>query len=1463
MSRQHVEFKVSGTDKDSGEESVSAIKPVTDGEPGQATVFNRPTENLRTRTEFIRDELENLKYLSDADRALLLTSTGSITWNGLPTGTFSATSDLTLKPFLAPEVSTAARLIICAGTVGQITIRTRQDGLTGQPRAYNGANAISIDFTGVSSGSGTVTVTADGTPANNVHVTYDSHPTSGTTVNQNVGNSFLTQFNTSTVAVNLGLEAVVEGGGTPPEVGFPVPPASVAATLLSDAINGIQPAEMLTRFMSGAADAEKHNITPAQLVTFFSDSLNVLTEGDVVCLRYDDLVMAGDGGRRQSLDEFPENKADVAGNNLFLLRRFPARLPGALPVAAVINGNLIFVNGRSYLSGETGPLVAAGASYQGSPASPNSWADGTVVSGPVSFESALDTVIQTLGTKAGGTPGAIKIGFTPFGNIAADTVKGALEELDSEKAGLALTNAFTQRNTFTASVTNTNAIEATGNGNREGVKGIGGATGIGVLGWGNTSGAGVEGLGGSTGPGPGVKGTGGGSASGIGVVGLGTGTGSGVEGTGGGTNGIGVRGIGGITNGIGVSGEGQGTGAGVKGAGASGSAGPGVRGEGGSVAGYGVIGVGGPTGTGVRGEGGTSTGIGVQGIGTGTGHGVEGTSGNGVGSIGVVGKGATGTNNGGVKGEGGSTGGYGVYGLGVDAGIGVIGTGGGTTGIGVYGTSGGTGSTGVYGRSGTASGYGVEGAGRGEGIGVHGSGGTNTNTGGPTFSTTPVAGPGTGVAGFGALGSGGGDGGQFFGRTASGSTMSRTGVVAAGSYSQTTGINGGTGVAARGGNATVGNGSGGTGIESFGGTPIGTGQAGLGADIRAAAGTGSSGNVGTVSLGTGDFCGVWGKSGPSSNAKGVQGTTFASNGYGVYGDADVTVTNGNGVKGIGNGTGVGGEFVGGGTAPTNFATRKNGAGVTGIGATAGGFGFVGQGGSTSTIGVGLDVYSNAGVMGVGTGGGEGVIGISAQSTNAIGVRGVGSSGVNACGVSGLGSGEGIGVEGHGDTHTNAGYLTYGTAPTAGPGTGVAGYGATGTGGGDGGQFFGRMGAGATLSRAGVVGAGAYSQTTLVSAGTGVHGEGGDATVGNADGGHGLTANGGNAAGSGTGGSGIRVTGGIGTTPYVNRGVGVIGLGPSASNISDWVINGHGGIFIGGDGAYAAGLLVSGGDGTVGQAGGTGVEVQAGESKDPAPGSNANGPSGATGIQIYGSIGANAVSTSGAAYNGGAGGNGIRAYGALGGNGSTSAAAGNGGTGGSGIYATAGNGGNGGATTGIGGSGGYGGRFKGGDGGSGDVEGWAGIGVYAEGPAAGRINITSPGANGAAVYAKGTIASGIYASSTVNSPETAAVIGSCSDGYAFSTYSYPSNGSSAHIGYYSSIDSNTSNNGTHTCFYGQNIANTGLAAIFSAINSNRGTIRIAPRTGDPGSPQDGDIWVTGSALKIKIGGTVRTITISPP
>jgi len=190
----------------------------------------------------------------------------------------------------------------------------------------------------------------------------------------------------------------------------------------------------------------------------------------------------------------------------------------------------------------------------------------------------------------------------------------------------------------------------------------------------------------------------------------------------------------------------------------------------------------------------------------------------------------------------------------------VSGLGTGTTGVGLIGRGDGAGFPGTNGEGvigvGKTTGTGASGGfflGNLEAPGVYGLANGNTNLAGNFNGVSPQAGPGTGVVGIGSAGSGGGDGGQFFARSGVGSTSSRSGLLACGSYSQTTGIPSGAGAYFFGGNGTVGNAGGGNAVLGQGGLGIGSGQAGAGGVFAAGAGVGALGNIGVFASGTGSW----------------------------------------------------------------------------------------------------------------------------------------------------------------------------------------------------------------------------------------------------------------------------------------------------------------------------------------------------------------------------------------------------------------------------------------------------------------------------------------------------------------------------------------------------------------------------------------------------------------------------------
>lgn len=67
-----MDFRITG--KDSGNNNAASVQPVLNGEDANQTVFQRPSENLRTRTEVIRKTVDNILAEMQADRGLCVMS---------------------------------------------------------------------------------------------------------------------------------------------------------------------------------------------------------------------------------------------------------------------------------------------------------------------------------------------------------------------------------------------------------------------------------------------------------------------------------------------------------------------------------------------------------------------------------------------------------------------------------------------------------------------------------------------------------------------------------------------------------------------------------------------------------------------------------------------------------------------------------------------------------------------------------------------------------------------------------------------------------------------------------------------------------------------------------------------------------------------------------------------------------------------------------------------------------------------------------------------------------------------------------------------------------------------------------------------------------------------------------------------------------------------------------------------
>lgn len=336
MANQFINFATSGSTGDTNDKNAASIRPFADGEAATASVFNRPLENLRARTELFRAALNDLKYLTDADRAVLLSGGGTITWHGpddgaLPAndGIFTTTADVVVRPFMSLLASQRAALYV--NTSKTVVIYFNTSG----PHAYEGSNEYTVTFVpGVSFG-----VAVSGTPANDITVTVVSPTTA---------NALVTQLNANPTFQGLGLTAFSPTSDT----------SNIYGTTGNLIVNSPIP-------FKGGMDAERHIITPSAFATFFSTPANVLLEGDVLAIYYDALYTGTGGGRREAVPDYGagagvNNTAVGVSGSLFNLRVEAHKAPLAIPLATVENGNLVWINQVSIASMQTLQGLSAG-----------------------------------------------------------------------------------------------------------------------------------------------------------------------------------------------------------------------------------------------------------------------------------------------------------------------------------------------------------------------------------------------------------------------------------------------------------------------------------------------------------------------------------------------------------------------------------------------------------------------------------------------------------------------------------------------------------------------------------------------------------------------------------------------------------------------------------------------------------------------------------------------------------------------------------------------------------------------------------------------------------------------------------------------------------------------------------------------------------------------------------------------
>jgi hypothetical protein len=339
--KQFVDFSIN-TASDTGADTPVSVQPVNNGEVVDQTTLNRPSENLRQRTEAIRSLESDSLYLRDADRSLILTGPGKVSWPGSTTvaasGIPTISDNLYLLPMLTPGFPQTAPVPPVASAYGKIHLKRASDSLdsilvTSRRRSYAGGDQINIT---VIPGS-TFAVTLDA--ANSYRRTITIVAIVGTTTLAQTITGLLALTPTAPDNAPLVL-AVLEGGA-----------------LGSDLLLSTQ----AKQYMAGNYDGEGHVITPANVASFFvSNPTQALAEGDTLCAYF---PMVSDttavGGRRQAI---PENSnTAIAASAFFNSRVRPEYLVNALPICKVVSGALVFSTGTEIAAGDTNVSLSAAA----------------------------------------------------------------------------------------------------------------------------------------------------------------------------------------------------------------------------------------------------------------------------------------------------------------------------------------------------------------------------------------------------------------------------------------------------------------------------------------------------------------------------------------------------------------------------------------------------------------------------------------------------------------------------------------------------------------------------------------------------------------------------------------------------------------------------------------------------------------------------------------------------------------------------------------------------------------------------------------------------------------------------------------------------------------------------------------------------------------------------------------------
>jgi len=322
---------------------VESIKPVNDGERAHDDVFRRPEENIRLRTERLRDAGEQAKYENDqmrwaftmgrADGAGVgpLEPLPTISWDPV-TGIFTVSDDVVLQPINTPAVDKqeVATFTFNDGSNTGSVLFSPSAGPQGK-RAYNGANLLRIKWYAVPAAE-----LATAIVPNQCDLIVSGDP--GHIVSIYIRNDNLTQLADITTAISASAAALLAigiGGGT----------SGTASTYIE--YGDITDPDFA---FTGTFDRELHYIPPSTFSDFFAVP-NSLDDGDTLGIEWTYYVEPDPGidGRRQRIPSnisVPDpDHTTVFAAQLFISTDNPERIPYSIPLCKRVGDDLFWLDG--------------------------------------------------------------------------------------------------------------------------------------------------------------------------------------------------------------------------------------------------------------------------------------------------------------------------------------------------------------------------------------------------------------------------------------------------------------------------------------------------------------------------------------------------------------------------------------------------------------------------------------------------------------------------------------------------------------------------------------------------------------------------------------------------------------------------------------------------------------------------------------------------------------------------------------------------------------------------------------------------------------------------------------------------------------------------------------------------------------------------------------------------------------